>query len=268
MLNKFKDTLKGLLINNSEEFITTIVGSLFLASSIDSESLINNEKIPVRREANVLTRLYFRDTDLENAHATLSSEILTYNFVENLMDNESINLNEWLIMRDQLLEESPSLYYSILKSFEIVKSLMMWNQDPIIGKGNKDININLYNYAEYEIDSLCKTLSENLKSNSVSFLSDIVYYCNGAIKKYQDDIDYIFEREIDEGRVISEICFARSIPTNWYGKDILTNSNMKKLMIKSSKRLTEWLVMRDTLLEVDEDIYYEILFLLAAALDV
>ena len=43
---------------------------------------------------------------------------------------------------------------------------------------------------------------------------------------------------------------------------------MKELMIFSSQQVTEWLIMRDTLLAYDEDFYGEIIYLLAAALDV
>lgn len=265
--NEFEDFFKKMLIYNSDEFISKIENIVHSAASCRG-ALENIEKMPHRREANVLTRLFFRDTDLEHAHATYSSEILTYGFVENLLDDISLELAEWLIMRNDLLETAPTIYYLILKSCEVIKSLENWNQDSVVGKNNEPININLFNYEGYDIETLNKSLSDALKDNTVSFICNVLQHCNGAIKKHQNDIDFIFEREINEARVIAEYCFARSIPTDWFGKDLLTDSNMKELMIYSSRQLTEWLIMRDTLLDIDEDLYDEMVYLLAAALDV
>lgn len=262
-----KDFFKKVLINNSDEFISKIESIVSWASGIRG-GIGKIEKLSLRREANVLTRLFFRDTNLENAHATHSDEILTYSFVEELLDETSQELEEWLIMRDDLLENIPTLYYFILKCVESIKSLQSWNQEPIVGKNNEPVNINLFNYKEYNIESLSRNLSDTLKNNSISFICNVLQYCQGAIKLHQNDIDLIYEREINEARVIAEYCFARSIPTDWFGKDFLTDSNMKELMIFSSRQLTEWLIMRDTLLEDNEsDLYYEIVFLLSAALD-
>ncbi|MDG5789785.1 hypothetical protein QA612_20205 [Evansella sp. AB-P1] len=263
-----KDFFKKVLINNSDDFISKIEEIVSQASAIRG-GIGKKEKMSLRREANVLTKLFFRDTNLENAHATHSDEILTYTFVENLLDETSQEFEEWLIMRDDLLENIPTLYYIFLRCFEVIKSLESWNQDPIVRKNNEPININLFNYKEYNIETLSRDLSNNLKNNSISFICNVLQYCHGAIKLYQNDIDLIYEREISEARVIAEYCFARSIPTDWFGKDLLTDSNMKELMIFSSSQLTDWLIMRDTLFEDNEkDLYYEIVFLLAAALDV
>jgi hypothetical protein len=266
--NEYKDFFKKMLIYNSDGFISKIEDIVSLAAAIRG-GIGDIKKLSLRREANVLTRLFFRDTELENAHATYSEEILTYDFVKNLLDETSQELAEWLIMRDDLLENGPTIYYLILTCCEQIKSLESWNQEPIVGKNDEPININLFNYDEYNIETLSKNLSDALKENSVSFICNVLQYCEGAIKLYQNDIDLIFERETDEARVIAEYCFARSIPTNWFGKDMLTDSNMKELMIYSSRQLTEWLIMRDTLYKNrDEDLYDEIVCLLAAALDV
>ena len=62
---------------------------------------------------------------------------------------------------------------------------------------------------------------------------------------------------------MAEYCFARSIPTDWFGKDILTDSNMKELMVYSSRRYTEWLIIEGYPFDIlIMDLYDEIVYLL------
>ena len=96
--NEYKDFFKKMLIYNSDEFIRKIEDIVSWAAAIRG-GIGDIEKLSLRREANVLTRLFFRDTALENAHATYSEEILTYDFVKNLLDETSQELAESLIMR-------------------------------------------------------------------------------------------------------------------------------------------------------------------------
>ncbi len=73
--NEFEDFFKKMLIYNSDEFISKIENIVHSAASCRGSFRKIFEKMPHRREANVLTRLFFRDTDLEHAHATYSSEV-------------------------------------------------------------------------------------------------------------------------------------------------------------------------------------------------
>lgn len=61
------------------------------------------------------------------------------------------------------------------------------------------------------------------------------------------NIEYEISYEI-EAKVMYRICFLKSIPDEFYDMEApLTDKAMKELMILSSKKMTEFLMMRQTL---------------------
>ncbi|WP_227938413.1 hypothetical protein [Alkalihalobacillus deserti] len=107
-LSDVENLLKEVMYRNSEEFIEKeVMWVLKMGCMFGAENV--TEPPTLRKEANVITAFCFRNTELENAHASNTEEELTDRFVDKLMLQSSKRLGEWLKMREALLECIPGI---------------------------------------------------------------------------------------------------------------------------------------------------------------
>ncbi|WP_373446060.1 hypothetical protein [Salinicoccus bachuensis] len=252
--------------NNEEWFIDKIIHIIKMGEMMNL-NLINVDSVSIRSEANVITAVCFRNTQLENIHASNSPEKLTKDFMTTLMVTSSGMLTEWLIMRENLLIKMPKLYNYILTIYENY-NVKNWNKGGSKTEKTKKTVTFIGDITETKyFNRLNTTLHDYLKSNSPSFIEKVLICCKKGIT--YSDTDYLEDFSLDipinqEAAVISEFCFANSIPEGWYDlEDPLNDIAMKELMIESSDRVAEWLTMKDTLLEEGlEGLYEEVIILL------
>ncbi|WP_085508993.1 hypothetical protein [Thalassobacillus devorans] len=264
----FMDKLEHFLPNNSKSFLDKMVNIIELGSKMGTQ-FNDIETTSIRREANVMTAYFFRNSELEEVHASNGTEVLNSNFLDELIYSNSALFQEWLEMREDFKYNNVRIIYDfILQSYELMYT-KRWEINPVIFSIPPQGEIE-HSFSSQEFKDFWETLTKYKSGNSNAFLANIKDFCIGGAKRLQNSTSiFEYESEVNESRIIMEYCFSLSVPTEWLGKDALTDENMKTLMITSSEKLSEWLTLKDSLILAEEDeVYYELLYLMGVSLDV
>jgi len=263
----FIDKLILFLPNNTKEFIQQIANLIELGAKMGNVDFESVERTSTRREANVITAYFLRNTELEEVHATSGTEILNKAFLNGLLHKYQGTFEEWLIMRETFKQNKlQKLYDFILQSYEIMYT-KQWEVNPPSDDSNGNSDRKEQTLESDELQAYWKKVSLCTSNNSESFIRGVFDHCRGASKKLQNNVRLFDDFEkVNEGRLIMEYCFFLSVPTIWFGKDVLGQGNIRSLMITSSEKLSEWLTFKDSLLAVDEDLYDQFLYLMNVSL--
>jgi hypothetical protein len=100
-------------------------------------------------------------------------------------------------------------------------------------------------------------LNDALKNNSKSFIETIYKFFELSERgKIQFDQGKIPSPR-EEGNVITAFCFRNTLLEDLHSQEVVfNNTTMKELMKESSWKLTEWLIMKESLLRECPLVYY------------
>lgn len=90
-------------------------------------------------------------------------------------------------------------------------------------------------------------LNKTLKDNSKTFIDELLWIVDSC--RYFEPTENIRIKPTSrqEANVITAFCFRNTILEDIHSKEVAFNNDvMKQLMIESSLRVKEWLIMRDT----------------------
>ncbi|MYL33246.1 hypothetical protein GLW05_06485 [Pontibacillus yanchengensis] len=263
---------KHLILNGySSEFYEKILSEFLGLKNINSSYDISN--LSYRMEANVITKAFLRNTEIyENAHA--NSRIFSRQFTEEMIDNYSPLIGEFLGLRKYLLSTYSNVYRFMCHNYSQI-NLQKWCTKPIWYENDiskKEIKLYVVEYLnkflKYDYDSwedFFISIIDITENTSNDFLSEILLEAVKGLTTLSDQTYPFRVQNLDEGEIVTVHCFNSSIRSNWYGSTAPNEDKTKILMKKTSEKLSEYLKLKDELLQIDENLYTNVLSLVKVA---